>query len=295
MDALLLSRSTITVYGHRGAREDDNGDTIVENTLDAFLAAQRGEGVGIEFDVWMTKDNVVVVHHDVTLARLSALGESDDRRVDETNYDDLPQLRDAATGKLYRIPTMKEVLDATETTTEIIVELKGKTFALVEAVHRLLTRAGRIGSCESRTIWFSLDAKVNAMLKHCDPTLQRVSSGQDVLLVVLAFYTGLLSFLDLKSRFDIFGLPLNCVDVNTFRTVFPAMPSAMCSVLAYIFGGDPPPLLARRELVNLLHQRGIPTIVLGADTHRSLSTCVHVNPDAIVSFRPAWVASALVS
>lgn len=56
MDALL--RPPIT-FGHRGARAH-----APENTIDAFKLALRLGARGIESDVWLTADGVVVLDHD---------------------------------------------------------------------------------------------------------------------------------------------------------------------------------------------------------------------------------------
>lgn len=60
-DALLI--------GHRGVYEHPD---VLENTLPAFDIAVA-HGGGIEFDLHLTRDQVVVVHHDRTLSRVHGL------------------------------------------------------------------------------------------------------------------------------------------------------------------------------------------------------------------------------
>jgi glycerophosphoryl diester phosphodiesterase len=52
------------LFGHRGARAH-----AAENTLASFELAARLGATGIESDVWITRDGVLVLHHDGSLGR----------------------------------------------------------------------------------------------------------------------------------------------------------------------------------------------------------------------------------
>lgn len=65
------------VIGHRGASHD-----FPENTLDAFAGASAQGADWVELDVRVTRDAVLVVHHDPILG--------DGRVICETDNDDLP-------------------------------------------------------------------------------------------------------------------------------------------------------------------------------------------------------------
>lgn len=52
----------VAVFGHRGAR-----GLLPENTLAGFALAKSLGLTGVEFDIGMTKDNMLVVHHDPRL------------------------------------------------------------------------------------------------------------------------------------------------------------------------------------------------------------------------------------
>lgn len=84
------------LVGHRGVYEHPE---IKENTLAAFDVAVA-RGAGIEFDLHLTRDRVVVVHHDETLARVHGAPHA---------------LRDLTLAQLQEIapavPTLEEVLD----------------------------------------------------------------------------------------------------------------------------------------------------------------------------------------
>lgn len=65
---------------HRGSREEG----LIENTLAAFKDAVVAGADVIELDVWMTKDEEVVVFHDETLVRMTSGFGTDS---DNTNHD----------------------------------------------------------------------------------------------------------------------------------------------------------------------------------------------------------------
>lgn len=73
----------LEIYAHRGA----SGYTL-ENTWNAFYKACE-YGVGIELDVQITKDGVVVVYHDDNLKRLSG----QNLKIQESEYRSLKDLK----------------------------------------------------------------------------------------------------------------------------------------------------------------------------------------------------------
>lgn len=109
----------LEIYAHRGA----SGYTL-ENTWNAFYKACEF-GVGIELDVQITKDGVVVVYHDDNLKRLSG----QDLKIQESEY---RSLKDLKIGKKMRrriwnheIPLAYEVFQwAKEKRIPLNIELK---------------------------------------------------------------------------------------------------------------------------------------------------------------------------
>jgi glycerophosphoryl diester phosphodiesterase len=83
------------LVGHRGVYEHPE---VLENTLAAFDIA-IAHGGGLEFDLHLTRDNVVVVHHDATLLRVHRLPHA----VRELTLHQLQELAPA-------VPTLDEVL-----------------------------------------------------------------------------------------------------------------------------------------------------------------------------------------
>ena len=111
------------VFAHRG------GSKIgPENTIEAFDRGLTAGADGLELDVHLSRDRIVVVHHDATLDRTTrARGPLADRTASELAQLDVPTLRDV----LERYPHIG-----------IIIELKEAGSALARAVVDEVRRAG---------------------------------------------------------------------------------------------------------------------------------------------------------
>ncbi|WP_216829325.1 glycerophosphodiester phosphodiesterase [Alkalihalobacterium elongatum] len=131
------------VFAHRGL-----SGLYPENTMIAFKAAAKLPIDGIELDVQLTKDNVPIVIHDVTLDRTTE-GRG---MVREHTLD---QIRSYSAGTWYseqfrveKVPTLEEVLVwAKEETLKLNIELKGPAWEreeLWEAVKLLIDRYNMI-------------------------------------------------------------------------------------------------------------------------------------------------------
>lgn len=105
---------TDTYIAHRGLFNNENG--VPENSLPAFERAAE-QGFGIETDVQMSKDGVLVVFHDDDLKRMTG---ADGKLVDYT-FDELRQFRLANTDCV--IPTFEEFLQAANGV-NLVVEIK---------------------------------------------------------------------------------------------------------------------------------------------------------------------------
>jgi glycerophosphoryl diester phosphodiesterase len=114
------------VFAHRG------GSRIgPENTIAAFDRGLAAGADGLELDVHLSGDGIVVVHHDAMLGRTTrATGPLKDRTAAELAALDVPALGDV----LARYPTAG-----------IIIELKEPGPALAKAVVDEVRRAGAIG------------------------------------------------------------------------------------------------------------------------------------------------------
>ncbi len=104
-------------YAHRGL----HGNGVPENSLRAFALAAEA-GLGIELDVRLSRDGVVMVYHDDTLERLTV----DSRRVSAVSAEELGALTLAGTEET--IPTFAAVLRLVNGRVPLLVELKGEDF-----------------------------------------------------------------------------------------------------------------------------------------------------------------------
>ena len=103
-------------YAHRGL----HGGGVPENSLAAFeLACEKG--YGIELDVQLSRDGVVMVFHDYTLIRMTGV----DKKVCELDASELKTL--ALDGSDQTIPTFEEVLELVGGRVPLLVELKGES------------------------------------------------------------------------------------------------------------------------------------------------------------------------
>lgn len=123
---------------HRGAME-----THPENTLPAFRAAVEAGAHMMEFDVWLTKDNQMVVIHDSDVDRttdgkgkISALTLAQIRELDAGGWK-------SADFKGTKVPVLQEVLDEMPVNIWLNIHIKedGK---LAEMVALLIKEQGRL-------------------------------------------------------------------------------------------------------------------------------------------------------
>lgn len=122
------------LYAHRGLH--DNSSEAPENSMAAFAKAV-GAGYGIECDVQVTKDNVPVIFHDFTLARMARYEEGKEPedairnqdgtigvkgRVCDYTYDELRKFHLADSDE--KIPKFEDFLKLVDGKAPLIVELK---------------------------------------------------------------------------------------------------------------------------------------------------------------------------
>jgi len=113
------------VFAHRG------GSALApENTIDAFDNGLRLGADGLELDVHLSRDRVIVVHHDRTLDRTTPLSGP-------------VAARSAAELNSVRVPAFADVL-ARYPDTRLIVELKVNRPELAVAVVDAVRRAGAV-------------------------------------------------------------------------------------------------------------------------------------------------------
>jgi glycerophosphoryl diester phosphodiesterase len=100
-------------YAHRGLHDL----SLPENSLPAFLAAVEA-GFGIELDVRLTRDEVMVVFHDDDLVRMC----NKDVRVASLSYTELCEYTLLDSG--ITIPTLADVLSVVDGAVPLLIEIK---------------------------------------------------------------------------------------------------------------------------------------------------------------------------
>lgn len=105
------------LIGHRGAPRE-----CVENTLPAFRRALELGAAGIELDVHVSRDGVVVVHHDAVPRARRRDGAPETRPISALAWD---ELRTLDVGGAARMPRLEEVLALVAGRAVAYVEIKG--------------------------------------------------------------------------------------------------------------------------------------------------------------------------
>jgi glycerophosphoryl diester phosphodiesterase len=145
------------IFAHRGGAA-----LALENTMPAFDAAAALGVDGFELDVHLSRDGVVVVHHDHQLGRTIGLsGELADRTAAE--------LADAG------VPTLASVL-CRHRDVRVIVEIKVNTAACAEAVVRVVRAADAV----DRVCLGSFGRHVLRTARLLDPALATSAAREEV-------------------------------------------------------------------------------------------------------------------
>ncbi len=105
---------TSTVVAHRGLH---NNKDIPENSLSAFANA-IDKGYGIEFDVWLTDDGALIVHHDPKLKRTCG------KNIKTTQIDSSRLEEYKLMGTQHSIPTFEQTLDLVNGKVNLVIEIK---------------------------------------------------------------------------------------------------------------------------------------------------------------------------
>ena len=115
------------LISHRGIF---NNKTIPENSVAAFHKA-KNLNIPIELDVQLTKDQKVIVFHDINLKRMCGI----DKYIEDVTYQELQQLTLLSSQE--KIPTLKEVLELIQGKVLIDIEVK-KTKHVEELCNKVL-------------------------------------------------------------------------------------------------------------------------------------------------------------
>lgn len=109
----------VEIVAHRGASAD-----APENTLASMNLAWEQQADAVEFDVWMTADGQIVLHHDADTKRTAGV----DRRIDQQTWEELQQLEvgswknERFAGE--RIPLLSQALATIPEGKRVFIEVK---------------------------------------------------------------------------------------------------------------------------------------------------------------------------
>ena len=107
METIKLSNKKPLMIAHRGLSSFEK-----ENTMAAFIAGGNHTYYGMECDIHVTKDNVIVVCHDSNLERVSGV----DLIIEESTYEEIQKVNLYDVKKennwpYLKVPTFEEYLD----------------------------------------------------------------------------------------------------------------------------------------------------------------------------------------
>jgi glycerophosphoryl diester phosphodiesterase len=151
----------VIVYAHRGASKE-----LPENTMPAFERAASLGVDAIETDVHLSRDGVVVVHHDDDGVRMASI----DRRVADQSFEELTRWDvgfgfRAADGDFlrerFRIPRLSDVLEAFPSM-RFNIDLKRHDRRMAEEAVALVRKHG----AEERVLLTSFDEPRCAPCAH---------------------------------------------------------------------------------------------------------------------------------
>ncbi len=150
------------IWGHRGA-----SGYAPENTLPAFKMAADMGADGVELDIQMTKDGVIVVCHDETIDRTSSgKGWLKDFTFDELRRLDFRNGNTAYEG--VQIPTMEEVFDLLEPT-GLLINIEIKTgIVFYEKIEEKILELTKRKHWEDRVIYSSFNHYTVRRIKELD-------------------------------------------------------------------------------------------------------------------------------
>lgn len=169
------------IISHRGASA-----YAPENTLKSFALAVEMGSHDFEFDVHMTKDGILVVHHDFDLRRTAA----SDARIADLTYAELKKYNVAATFRRDKgfqyVPRLEEVMDIIEAPARWLnFEVKNDHNAYPGIEEKLLAFLRSKPGLFEKTVVSSFDHGTLKRLRELSPELKLAYLGHSLSTVLL--------------------------------------------------------------------------------------------------------------
>lgn len=135
-----MSKNTLLIEGHRGFPS-----LAPENSLEGFRKAYQSGINGIEFDIWLTADDVIVVSHGCNRMGLDKVWDPKKEEftfvfIPKATYPELKQYRGA--NKTDELCTLEEVFDMLgyQSSMYLNIEIKHDSDKIVEETLRMIKR-----------------------------------------------------------------------------------------------------------------------------------------------------------
>jgi glycerophosphoryl diester phosphodiesterase len=188
------------IFAHRGG-----ASLAPENTMEAFANGLAFGADGIELDVRLAKDGIVVVHHDATLDRTTnATGPVDAKTAKDLASVDAGYRMVCDGAYAFRnrgigVPALADVL-ATFRDARVIIELKGNTRELAAAVVSVIRQADAM----DRVCLGSFGTQVLRAVRKLEPAAATSASREEVR---WALYKSWCGWPSTRARYGGFQVP----------------------------------------------------------------------------------------
>ena len=227
------SKSKILVIAHRGAH-----NLAPENTLTAFELAIKVGAEFIEFDVRKTKDNEIVINHDPGVFRTT-------HRFGLINHLTLKDIKSLTISKYEKIPTLRELLQATRGKIHYMCEVKVKNIS--EGVIKILSEFNAIES--TFLISFKHKELIKSQKEH--PNLKYGAIVPSGLGWIKDWFFRKSLILSLKEK--------NFFSVNVFLP------------------------LVNKKFVDLAHKKGLKVFAWTVNSRRKMKKMIRIGVDGILT------------
>jgi len=144
---------------------------LPENSLGAFVAAVE-EGLPIELDVHLTKDDEIVVFHDDTLSRMTGYN----RKISELRSGELKTYKLQRTN--FTIPTLKDVFETVDNKVPLLIEVKNRSIANIGKLEDALVK--QLDEFRNKYAIQSFNPYVLKYLRRKHPTILRGQISGDL-------------------------------------------------------------------------------------------------------------------
>lgn len=233
------------IIAHRGASAH-----APENTLPAFSEAVRRGADAIEVDVRLSRDSMLVIHHDATINRTS----DGSGTIAEMTFKELQRLdvgsHFSQDFRNERIPAFRELLRMLDERTLLIVEIKSQEEGIEQRVIDEITRSGK----RPQTILKSFYPDAIRTFHRLAPDIRRI--------YVFALHWPLLNFtFATVPRFEnIFEIPAEYLQIHHFAVT--------------------------RSFIRQAHSQDRKVIVWGVDSKESMKGMIDLGVDGIETDYP---------